>query len=244
MRLSRSLLPAAVAALLCSAGYAANNVFVDAVTVRDVQHTLNSRGLRVAIDGVMGPRTRDAIRQFQKSENLDPTGQLNRQTLIALGIQQPDVRAEEARYSTEIVRSVQQTLNNRGFRAGTVDGLLNAGTRTALRDFQKSENLEETGQLNQQTLSALGIPLQRPIIGSAQSRIDREHGGNWRATVRDAQRRLANLGYHMGPVDGVLGPSTRAALSDFQRDRNLPVTGRIDRDTFAVLHTGEPVASR
>src|SRR5262245_11143368 len=244
MKLSRSLLPATLAALLCSAGYAANNVFVDAATVRDVQHTLKSRGLRVGVDGVMGPRTQAAIRQFQKSENLEPTGQLNRQTLIALGMQQPDVRADAPRYSTEVVKSVQQTLNNRGFRAGAVDGFLSSSTRTALKDFQKSENLEDTGQLNPQTLSALGIPPERPAIESAQSRMERAHVGNWTTTVREAQRRLSSLGYRMGRADGVLGPSTRAALSDFQRDQRLPVTGHFDADTLAALNMVEPVASR
>ena len=242
--LSRYLLPAALAALLCSASYAANNVFVDAATVRDVQHTLKSRGLRVGVDGIMGPRTQAAIRQFQKSENLEPTGQLNRQTLIALGIQQPDVHAAEPRYSTEVIRSVQQTLNNRGFRVGTVDGVLNSSTRTALKSFQKSENLEETGQLNAQTLSALGIPPERPTIQASQSRIDRQHPNNWGVTVREVQRRLVSLGYYVGGVDGVLGPSTQAALNAFQRDQNLPITGRIDADTLAALQIGEPLASR
>jgi peptidoglycan hydrolase-like protein with peptidoglycan-binding domain len=242
--LSRYFLPAAVAALLCSASYGANNVFVDAATVRDVQQTLKSRGLRVGVDGIMGPRTQAAIRHFQRSENLEPTGQLNRQTLIALGIQQPDVRAAGPRYSTEVVRSVQQTLNNRGFRAGAVDGLLNSGTMTALKHFQKSENIEETGQLNPQTLSALGIPPERPIIEAAQSRMDRQHGDNSGAIVREIQRRLMSLGYYMGSADGVLGPSTRAALNDFQRDQNLRITGRIDGDTLAALQMGEPLASR
>jgi peptidoglycan hydrolase-like protein with peptidoglycan-binding domain len=244
MRLSRSLLPAAVAALICSAGYAANTVFVDAATVRDVQHTLKSRGLRVGVDGVMGPGTRAAIQQFQRSENLEPTGQLNRQTLIALGIQQPDVRADGPRYSTEVIRSVQQTLNDRGFRTGAMDGHLSTGTRSALKDFQKSENLEETGQLNPRTLAALGIAPERPVIESTQSRIDREHGSTWRATVREAQRRLASLGYYVGRADGVLGSSTHAALSNFQRDQNLRVTGRLDGHTLAALNFSEPVASR
>lgn len=242
--LSRYVLPAALSALLCSSGYAANNVFVDAATVRDVQHTLKSRGMRVGVDGVMGPRTQAAIRQFQKSENLEPTGQLNRQTLVALGIQQPDVRAAEPRYSAELIRSVQLTLNNRGFRAGTIDGLLNSSTRTALKDFQKSENLEETGHLNPQTLSALGIPPERHTAEVTRSRVDRQHADNSGATVREVQRRLVSLGYYMGSADGVLGPSTRAALNGFQRDHKLPVTGRIDRDTLAALQMDETLASR
>jgi peptidoglycan hydrolase-like protein with peptidoglycan-binding domain len=48
-------------------------------------------------------------------------------------------------------------LNERGFRAGPPDGVLGPSTQVALRNFQMSENLEATGQLNRQTLQALGV---------------------------------------------------------------------------------------
>src|SRR6266545_5270439 len=35
--------------------------------------------------------------------------------------------------------------------------------------------------------------------------------------VREAQRTLRALGYHPGPVDGVLGPKTKDALARYQR---------------------------
>jgi peptidoglycan hydrolase-like protein with peptidoglycan-binding domain len=98
--------------------------------------------------------------------------------------------------------------------------------------------------LNAQTLSALGVPSERPMIQASQSRMDRLHRNNWGATVREVQRRLVSLGYYVGGVDGLLGPSTQAALNDFQRDQNLPLTGRIDADTLAALQIGEPLASR
>jgi membrane-bound lytic murein transglycosylase B len=55
------------------------------------------------------------------------------------------------------VRQVQHALNQRGYRAGPVDGLMGQATQTALMQFQRAENLEATGALNQQTLAALGI---------------------------------------------------------------------------------------
>ncbi len=53
--------------------------------------------------------------------------------------------------------------------------------------------------------------------------------GRWRRTVADTQRRLATLGYDAGPADGVLTARTRDAIRAFQRDRALPVTGRMTR---------------
>lgn len=46
-----------------------------------------------------------------------------------------------------------------------------------------------------------------------------------RMAVQDA---LAQAGYYNGPLDGVIGGGTRAAISSYQYDAGLPVTGRID----------------
>jgi peptidoglycan hydrolase-like protein with peptidoglycan-binding domain len=59
--------------------------------------------------------------------------------------------------------------------------------------------------------------------------------------IRDIQRRLAQRGYQIGPVDGVFGPSTQTALRSFQKDVNLPANGQIDSQTLAVL--GVPSAT-
>ncbi len=54
-------------------------------------------------------------------------------------------------------------------------------------------------------------------------------------TVADAQRRLTELGYQPGPVDGSAGGRTATAVRAFQRDRGLDVTGRLDAATKAQL---------
>lgn len=50
-------------------------------------------------------------------------------------------------------------------------------------------------------------------------------------TVKDVQRALSNKGYKPGPVDGIMGRKTNAALKKFQRDNRLAITGNIDRAT-------------
>jgi peptidoglycan hydrolase-like protein with peptidoglycan-binding domain len=54
--------------------------------------------------------------------------------------------------------------------------------------------------------------------------------------VRDVQRRLTELGYRPGPVDGLFGPRTEAAARWFQYKHGLHSTGRIGRLTLAVLY--------
>ncbi|HXV24587.1 MAG TPA: peptidoglycan-binding protein [Alphaproteobacteria bacterium] len=49
------------------------------------------------------------------------------------------------------------------------------------------------------------------------------------------QDRLDRAGYDPGPIDGLFGERTRAALQGFERDTGLPVTGQPSQGTLAVL---------
>jgi hypothetical protein len=55
------------------------------------------------------------------------------------------------------------------------------------------------------------------------------------ARNKQAQERLKAAGFAPGPTDGIIGHRTRAALSAFQRDRRLPVTGSLDWVTREAL---------
>jgi peptidoglycan hydrolase-like protein with peptidoglycan-binding domain len=57
-------------------------------------------------------------------------------------------------------------------------------------------------------------------------------------TVRQAQQQLKAAGFDPGPVDGRLGPNTRAALRDYQAAHSLPTTGKLDRATQRSLMAG------
>jgi peptidoglycan hydrolase-like protein with peptidoglycan-binding domain len=63
--------------------------------VRNMQQALFDRGhYRGKVDGVMGLRTRESIRAFQKTENLPATGQIDSQTAQKLGIAQDCLAAK------------------------------------------------------------------------------------------------------------------------------------------------------
>ncbi|HEY2931407.1 MAG TPA: peptidoglycan-binding domain-containing protein [Acidobacteriota bacterium] len=55
------------------------------------------------------------------------------------------------------------------------------------------------------------------------------------SSASDIQRALKDKGYYTGAIDGKIGPATRRALMNFQRDNNLPVTGRADDKTREAL---------
>jgi glucose-6-phosphate dehydrogenase assembly protein OpcA len=59
----------------------------------------------------------------------------------------------------------------------------------------------------------------------------------------ETQQLLAVLGFYKGPIDGILGPQTDAALRDAQKAYGLPQTGNTTPDTLTVLR-GEAAKGR
>jgi peptidoglycan hydrolase-like protein with peptidoglycan-binding domain len=53
--------------------------------------------------------------------------------------------------------------------------------------------------------------------------------------VKNVQKALQEKGADPGPIDGIMGPKTEAALKAFQKEQKLPETGRLDSQTLAKL---------
>jgi hypothetical protein len=53
--------------------------------------------------------------------------------------------------------------------------------------------------------------------------------------IANVQEALQDAGYYFGAVTGSLNVETRAALANFQRDYELPITGAIDQPTIETL---------
>jgi peptidoglycan hydrolase-like protein with peptidoglycan-binding domain len=61
-------------------------------------------------------------------------------------------------------------------------------------------------------------------------------GGGNRDQVRKVQEALKDKGHDPGPVDGVMGPRTRAALKDFQKAEGLKDSGQLTKETLDKLN--------
>jgi peptidoglycan hydrolase-like protein with peptidoglycan-binding domain/DNA invertase Pin-like site-specific DNA recombinase len=117
------------------------------------------------------------------------------------------------------VRALQRRLRALGLRPGPVDGLYGARTAAAVERLQRDSGLTVDGIVGPQTrrvLTAEALPLV-PGAGYGQP------GGS--RQVREVQRKLRALGQRPGPVDGIYGPRTRAAIQRFQRTADRPATG-------------------
>lgn len=55
------------------------------------------------------------------------------------------------------------------------------------------------------------------------------------ASVEKLQQELGQLNYYEGPVDGLMGPQTVAAIRDLQRQAGLPQTGTMNAATQKAL---------
>jgi cell wall hydrolase len=78
--------------------------------------------------------------------------------------------------------------------------------------------------------------ISTPAIASAQSS-GKHRASLTRAQTLEAERRLSDLGYWTGPVDGRFDPATRSALIAFQKWEGRPVTGRLTLDELAAIRT-------
>ena len=62
-----------------------------------------------------------------------------------------------AQPSRDEIMQAQRALEQKGFNAGKADGILGPETKAALIKFQEQQKLQKTGQLDNATLSALGV---------------------------------------------------------------------------------------
>ncbi len=101
----------------------------------------------------------------------------------------------------EQVRAVQQALKDKGHDPGNVDGVMGPKTRSALRDFQKKEGIKDTGQLDQDTMSKLGVETKTGSGGAAPT-------GTSASPATTGSGPSGDSGSKSGPPSATSGPST------------------------------------
>jgi hypothetical protein len=84
----------------------------------------------------------------------------------------------------------------------------------------------------------------KEMTGKAKDKVSGGHDNGREAkmsgNVRSAQQALQEKGFDPGPVDGVMGAKTTAAIKEFQQKNNLTVTGTLDTDTRDRLLASSP----
>ena len=81
-----------------------------------------------------------------------------------------------------------------------------------------------TGALSDNSNFNLGRPIWEWGSGPSSAK-----SGKGQSFVRNIQSGLARLGYNPGPIDGIAGHRTKLAIRQYQKNKNLPVDGRVAR---------------
>jgi peptidoglycan hydrolase-like protein with peptidoglycan-binding domain len=80
-------------------------------------------------------------------------------------------------------------------------------------------------------------------VASAQQRRS-AHTSLTRSKIKEAERRLSEMGYWTGAVDGLLDPATRSGLIAFQKWEGRPITGQLTVDELEAIRTSAAPKAR
>ena len=227
---------------------------------------------KVEVDGRFGEKTAEAVRVFQEIFNLEPSGIVDKETWYRLvriyvsvkkiselnseGVRLEDVSKQFPQPLNQgdrgdSVRVLQYFLSyisafNDFIPAVSIDGVFGAKTQEAVRAFQRFDNLEETGVVDEETwnqiyyeyrtiLETVG-QYQPPQITQPFPGVNLRQGMTGES-VRLIQEYLSYIALFFRSVNtvattGYFGPGTTAAVRRFQTEFGLPSDGVVNEATW------------
>lgn len=149
--------------------------------IEEIQVVLTSLGYDAGNkEGKMSQKTRDAIKEFQESRGIKPTGYIDDLTLRQIeDIRRAKEQKElEKSYSVDVrsafpekgasgveakwtVKDIQNALKNAGFDPGAIDGKPGPRTQQAVKEFQRTKGLKVDGKVGPQTWGELNKYLKK-----------------------------------------------------------------------------------
>ncbi len=218
-------------------------------SVKQLQQALIAAGVTVrgGADSRFGNATVAALKQYQAAKGLPQSGKVDDATAGALA-SGGTVAANPAPSGFvglkpgslgNAVKDLQSALIRAGITVrGGADGVFGPATVNAIKAFQKSQGLAESGVVDDATIAALGNP-KPAVAGTTTSPDGFAVYGELGARVTTLQNALITAGIALkGGADGEFGAGTSSALMEFQRAKGLTVTGKVNADTAAALGIG------
>ncbi|MCC2113596.1 MAG: peptidoglycan-binding protein [Hyphomicrobiales bacterium] len=132
---------------------------IDTMLVSEIQQALSARGLYSGkIDGIPGPQTDTAIRKFQSSAGLVPTGVASPDLLARLQLAPSRTESTQSIKKVSsisaivndpaVVKAVQTVLQDIGYGPLEADGILGDQTNAAIRRFERDNGLQMSGRID------------------------------------------------------------------------------------------------
>ena len=213
------------------------------------------------LSGQFGDATQKAVCKFQEDYDLEATGIADLRTLSILF----STLHRTLRYGSggEDVKALQTQLTELGYYKGKISGDYLEGTRKAVEELQKKNDLEVTGvaDSNLQDLIEAGKVLAKsdkpddtntPAPDLSNYLVDENEdgvrvadepvaftkklkNGSSGKLVKQMQERLTELGYYEGPLSGNFQKYTTRAVKSVQTQNGLPSTGVVDEETWNLI---------
>jgi peptidoglycan hydrolase-like protein with peptidoglycan-binding domain len=161
-----------------------------------------------SIDGTVDTQTRTAIKLYQRMAGIDHNGKASYPLLQ--NIERSNLR-NTGEVASVLVWQIEGALTERGYRTGPIDGSMDPQTNDAVRHYQQDAGLPTTGRTDKALLASIEQSDKRQVS---------------QRDIQEIERRLDRRAYHPGRVDGVADAQTAMAISAYQTDADLPVTGR------------------
>ena len=231
------------------------------IEVRNLQAKLRDLGYMRTVDGDFGDGTKRALISFQNRNGLLADGMACPATLAKLSSRNA-VRAPLTPKPTQVplkatatpqineniilelgsrgadVRRMQSRLIALGYLAGSPTGVFNEATEAAVIAFQKRNVSYYDGKAGPLTLNKLYSSSAKGTSSIAGAvGVTLKIGDKNSDAVRAMQRRLKDLGYYIGAIDGDFGASTEAAVRSFQSTNRLNVDGKAGDTTLNLLNS-------
>lgn len=166
----------------------------------DTQGQLRRLGHEVTLTGRLDDPTADAIRAYQRQQNLLVTGQPSAALLehMKARVAARGAGSGETTGPSNVAR-VQAALNARGYDAGPADGVMGPATRSAIRTYQADAGLATTGQVTPDLVQRLeSTPVaedSRPADDSNQDQDqDQAAAPTWQPVFTDSFQGVGDLG--------------------------------------------------
>jgi peptidoglycan hydrolase-like protein with peptidoglycan-binding domain len=141
----------------------------------DIQRELSRRGLYDGpVDGVTGPKTDAAIRDFEAGARLKLSGEPTEDVLRAIQraplrtdsvprpVPRPDPIADLIAPAPRVI-AVQRALNDFGYGPVKATGVYGAETIAAIQKFERDRKLPVTGQISPRLMRELAALTGRPL---------------------------------------------------------------------------------
>ena len=190
--------------------------------------------------GNAGSKTTAAIKAFQQKYGLTADGIPGNATLRKLDEvyssqgskeKEADKPDESASLPSDTVRQLQEKLKALGFYSGEITGKIGSKTTAAIKAFQQKYGLTADGIPGSATLKKLDEVYKNRSSSSSGS------SSASASAIKNAQKKLKELGFYSGEVTGSIGAKTTAAIRAFQKKYGLTADGILGSGTIAKINS-------